>query len=231
MILEWRQWGMSENDIKNLLLNRAQIFTSLAKRYPNLDTGLLGYLLSVRLQGNYLLEGQIEETMSIIGRINGARVSGQIEGEEGLVTAAIGRLRQANIPGTDKLIYDMFNGNKTATDYLGSRFQLSWIDDHLEQIAKIEDFRPRGAKGADVVMKNGDFVDTKSIKNINLPDLQEQVETYARDFPNLRGHTLEFVIEKGPLKTSQQSVDQLSKELNQYARAKFGFIVTITSYP
>lgn len=223
-ILAWIKSGMSRNDA----VDRGNIFTRLLKTYPTLDADLLGYVLSIRPQRNYLTEKQIAETMSTIDRINSKGEPGQ---EETVLAEAIAELRRANIPGTDKLIFDLFNGNSSATDYLGSRFQLRWINDHQDKVAKIEDFRPGGAKGVDVLMKDGNFIDTKSYKDISLRSLMKQIDTYKRDFPNLQHHTLEFVLERGQwLKTSQRKAQELSKEINDYA-ITLGFNAKITIYP
>jgi hypothetical protein len=154
-ILEWIKSRMSHNDITD----RAKIFTNLLAKHRTFNADLLGYVLTVRSPANvkYLNEEQIDKAIKIMKRISGRERLGS---EEASIVADFAKLRQENIPGTDKLMYDLFEG--TEQRYVGSRFQLDFVVKHLKDIKEIERHRKNGLRGPDVVMKNGDFIDTKA---------------------------------------------------------------------
>jgi hypothetical protein len=225
-ILEWIKAGMSYSDITD----RSKIFTNLLVKHCAFNADLLGYVLTVRYLGRYkyLSESQIDNVMALIPVLHYA-----------VLAVEIAKLRKADIPGTDSMIYDLFSNNRTW--YVGSWFQLRWVNNHLKDIKELERLRPKKPglteeKGPDAVMKNGDFIDTKSRNWTGyskpwtdwLGYFQRQTEGYANDFSELRGHTLFFVFEGGFLLTTKAEFNELERKIKKYARDTFDLDVKFT---
>lgn len=139
-----------------------------------------------------------------------------------------------NIPGVDQVLKDMITApiNKDGSvnpTYRGSYFELKWIANRqatVGDVVQVEQF-VGGQHGADVVLRNNTFVDTKSyiwkdqtpfFRKIHvIPDLTQQLERYRTD-PAFAGRPIIYVFDSdgGTLPADIQKVfdDEKAKGLN-----------------
>jgi hypothetical protein len=66
-----------------------------------------------------------------------------------------------NVPGMERLVNDLITGAQNTA--LGSLYQLFWVVDHLNQVARVEDTDTNGNKAADVILTDGSILDTKTL--------------------------------------------------------------------
>lgn len=146
-----------------------------------------------------------------------------------------------NIPGIDQILKDMITSpnNKDGspgTGYRGSYFELNWIVNRQKtngDVAAVEQF-VNGQHGADVTLKNGTLVDTKSymwskqspgfIKAVIIPEIRKQLERY-RTKPPFTGHPVVYVFDSagGKIPASIQKIFDDEKAL--------GLNVTVQYWP
>ena len=127
----------------------------------------------------------------------------------------------ADIPGANRLLERIIISNGDANAYRGYLFELGWVNQHKDQIARVEDValnsKGKNAQAADVIFKSAPFtkgavVDIKSynwnvpsfVISMNEKNMLKQVDTDKANYP---GYPLVYVFNtSSKLGTPPQSV-------------------------
>lgn len=198
---------------------RKAIYDDLLEKFPNVDPNFLAHLVMTKPQVTFLSEKQIEEFLQKASR----------QGDLDNIIALYTYVYKSDRPGLDKLLRDIANGSDT--DYKGSLYQLEWIAAHDGDVAAIEVFDKQGRKGPDMILKDGTFIDVKAYSGkIKAKALEDQIDRYLTDFPDVKNHTLRFVYKSGVDGIDQAAIDKVKQRIIDYGRQR-GVTVEIDLWP
>lgn len=198
---------------------RKLIYEQLLKKFPDIDANFIAHLVATKPQTTWLTEDQIGKFLAE------AENRGDLDNIISLYTYVY----KSGRPGLDKLLRDMANGSDS--DYWGSLYQLEWIAGHNSEVKAIEVFDAQGRKGVDVLLNDGTYVDTKAYSGKIKPRaLEDQIDRYLRDFPDVKNHTLIFAYKSGDQGLSQAAIEKVKQQIIDYGKSK-GVKVEIELWP
>lgn len=198
---------------------RKAIYDDLVKKFPDVDPNFIAHLVDANPGKTPLTEKQIENFL------NKARGQGDLD----YITLLYTYVYKSDRPGLDQLLRDIANGSSTT--YKGSLYQLEWIAAHNGDVKAIEVLDAQGRHGVDVVLNDGTYIDLKAYSgSIKVRKLEDQIDRYLRDFPDVKNHSLHFVFQSGIDGVDQAAIDKIEQEVVNYGRSK-GVKVVIDLWP
>jgi hypothetical protein len=203
---------------------RKAIYNDLLKKFPDVDPNFLAHLVAANPGVTHLTEEQIENFLK----------KASTQGDLNNIISLYTLIYRKDLPGVDQLLRDIANGGDG--DYKGTLFQMEWLASHMKGVTAIE-VKVGSKKGADVVLKNGVYVEIKSRTFGNttkflikpfINDEKKQIDRYIANFKDMK--EIQIVLQTGEGGVSSEALEEIKKALEAYGREK-GMPVKVIGWP